>query len=48
MMIRKSVTYLDGCQSEGNLSPTINVRVHHTQNVLELLWDYQRLGEKSK
>lgn len=35
--------YLDGSDGEGNLPPTINVRVENTKNVLELLRDDQRL-----
>lgn len=35
--------YLDGCDGEGDLPPTIDVRVQNTKNVLELLRDDQRL-----
>lgn len=35
--------YLDGSDGEGNLPPTIDVRVENTKNVLELLRDDQRL-----
>lgn len=36
-------TYLDGGDGEGDLPPTIDVRVENTKNVLELLRDDQRL-----
>ena len=35
--------YLDGSDGEGDLPPTIDVRVENTKNVLELLRDDQRL-----
>lgn len=42
--------HLDGGDGEGDLPPTINVRVENTKDVLELLWDHERLleGKKSK
>lgn len=39
---------LDGCDGEGNLPPTINVRVENTKDVLELLRNYQRLQRKDR
>lgn len=35
--------YLDGCDGEGDLPPSINVRVEDTKNVLELFRNDQRL-----
>lgn len=35
--------HLDGSDGEGDLPPTIDVRVENTKNVLELLRDDQRL-----
>ena len=35
--------YLDGSDGEGDLPPTIDVRVENTKNVLELLRDDKRL-----
>lgn len=37
---------LNGSDGEGNLPPTIDVRVENTKNVLELLGDDQRLETK--
>lgn len=35
--------HLDGSDGEGDLPPSIDVRVENTKNVLELLRDDQRL-----
>ena len=35
--------YLDGRDGEGDLPPAIDIRVENTKNVLELLWDDERL-----
>lgn len=41
-------SYLDGCDGEGNLPPTINVRVENTKDVLELLRNDQRLQRNNR
>ena len=40
--------YLNGSDGEGNLPPTIDIRVENTKNVLELLGDDQRLETKGE
>lgn len=40
-----SANTLDGSDGEGDLPPTIDVRVQDTKNVLELLRDDQRSGQ---
>ena len=42
-MILLTTSYLDGSHSEWYLTATIDVRVHHTKNVLKFLWDDQAL-----
>lgn len=37
------LTDLDGGDGEGDLAPPIYVGVEHSEDVLELLWDYKRL-----
>ena len=39
-------SYLDGSDGEGDLPPSIDVRVENTENVLELLGDDQRLKKE--
>lgn len=43
MSIIQRRPHLDGSDGEGDLPPTIDVRVENTKNVLELLRDDQRL-----
>ena len=40
---KKLFIYLDGSHGKSDLNPAIDVRVHNTKNVLELLGEYQRL-----
>lgn len=38
--------HLDGGDGEGDLPPTVDVRVENTKDVLELLWNDERLQRK--
>lgn len=38
---------LDGSHGDANLALTIDVRIHDTKNVLELLWDHERLQKRT-
>lgn len=38
-----STTTLDGSQGKHDLTFSVDVGGHHTENVLEFLWDYERL-----
>ena len=39
---------LDGRQRVHDLALALNVRVHHTEDVLEVLWEHQRPANKEK
>jgi len=40
-------THLDGSDGKCDFASSVNVRVENTKDVLELLWNDERLREKS-